>query len=157
MSQVRYIVAIDPGTHTGVAVYSIARDKVLDWYTRDFYTVQDFLVNSFQGMKDQVVVCIEKPPTFLYKRHRTGIAESDQKVMFYAGGTYREAELLAGTLRRLGFTVRIVPPVGRTKWKQEEMELATRSRKRSNPNERDATRLALHYGREERLKLRIKA
>lgn len=138
-----FIVAIDSGAQTGVAIYSRKMGKVLNWYTKDFFTVQEFLTASFE--KDQVDVFVEIPQTMLYARNESAIRKEELTIMYHAGGNRREALLLSQAITRLGFSVTEVAPIRQAKWNSRYMEAATGSKARSNQHERDAVRLVIVY------------
>lgn len=139
-----FVVGIDPGASTGVGILRWSDDKVMWWGTRDFFSVQDLLVANFREPQD-VKVIVEVPPDFAYARNDHLEGKVRDNYIFKAGGNRREAQLLAGAIRKLGFDVVEVSPVREEKWTSEKMRLFARSSKRSNQHERDAVRLALHY------------
>lgn len=148
-----YVAAIDPGQNTGVAVMNYATDEIIWWGTKSFFTVQDFLLNTFKHRQD-VKVIVEVPPGFLYERNEAEESEDEtpgvgrkirDRKMLNIGGVKRESELLAEALRRLGFSVTEVSPVRQKKWTPAKFQLVTKSHKRANKHEMDAVRLAIHY------------
>ena len=64
MRKPTFIVGIDPGTNTGVGIYRTTDKKVLIWTTKDFITVQEYLLNTFSD-KDDVALIVEVPRTML--------------------------------------------------------------------------------------------
>ncbi len=152
-----YVIAVDPGQNTGVAVYSVPKDKILNCYTKDFFTVQEFLSNSFGDCMDQCVVYVETPQKMLYDRHESQMRKEELTIMYKAGENRREAELLARAIKHIGFSkVKAINPIRKEKWKQSDFELATGLKQRTNEHERDATRIALYFGRDERLNAKIR-
>ena len=144
MSNATFIVGVDAGKQTGIGILRRADDKVMGWCTKDFFTTQDFMVETFPNKSD-VKVFVETPAKMLYGRNESGVNKQEQTIMYHAGGNRREAELLAGQLRKLGFTVEEVLPVREAKWDARRMKLFTGSNQRSNSHERDAVRLAKYY------------
>jgi hypothetical protein len=142
------VVGIDPGASTGVGIIRWRDDAVLHWCTQNFFSVQDFLLNTFPH-KHEVKVIVEVPAGFLYDRNtpetdRQPAAIRD-RMMLNIGGVKRESELLVEALKRLGFTVHQFPPVREKKWTPEKFRLKAKSNRRASEHERDAVRLALHY------------
>lgn len=141
-----FIVGIDPGVKTGVGLYSRPQDKVLTWCEKDFFTVQDYLTNSFPD-KSQVMVYVEHPfgGHVMSKKGSQLEGEVQDKYIGNAGGNRREAQLLAESLRRLGFNVELVNPVREQKWDSKRFRLFTGSSESASQHERDAVRLAIYY------------
>ncbi len=140
-----FAVALDPGSVTGVAVYSYTQKKVLGWFSRDFWSVQDFMVNSFED-RTSVEIFVEVPATYFAGRDPARLSKNDLRIIYNSGGVRREALLLIEGLKRLGFTlVTAVPPVTQKKWTAEKLYLATGSNARSNEHEKDSVRLVLKY------------
>lgn len=144
----RLIVGIDPGANTGVSILrkaaKLEKEKVLFWGTKDFITVQDFLINTFPD-RSIVRIFVEHPPTFIYARNDVAAGPIRDKKQQMMAANRKESELLAKQLERLGFEVHLVPPVHEKKWDQKRLELFTGLKKRSSEHERDAVRLAVYY------------
>jgi len=140
-----FVAAIDPGTNTGLAIWSRADDRIIHWCKKDFVTAIEFIENTFGGRKGDVRIFVEHPGRFVYARNADMMSSVREDLISKAGGNRREGELLAKMLIAKGFDVRLVPPVRETKWDQKRFELFTRSRKRATQDERDAVRLAVYY------------
>lgn len=147
------VIGIDAGQHTGIAIYRRKDNKIIFSATKDFYSVQLFIVRSFpdnskkggRNEKLDVKIFIELPKSMLYKRNESDIRNEELKIMFHAGGNAREAQLLAMCLRGRGYEVELVDPVHEKKWDQKRFSLFTGSNKRTSEHERDAVRLASVY------------
>ena len=144
MSKKPYIVGVDPGVHTGIGILQREGDKVLHWCTRDFYTAQTYLANTFQD-RSQCTIFVEVPKGFMYNRNDMSEDKIRDRRMLNIGGVQREAKLLAGSLSRMGFEVHEVAPVQEKKWDQQRFELFARCKRRASEHERDAVRLAFYY------------
>ena len=151
-----FIVGIDPGVSTGVAFWRRRDEKITFSGTKDFYSVQLFIVRSFPdnrpkpgtggiNYKEMVKVFVETPRNMLYKRNESTIRNEELRIMFHAGGNVREAKLLVMCLTARGYDVVSVPPVHAKKWDQKKFTLFTGSNKRTSEHERDAVRLAVHH------------
>jgi hypothetical protein len=141
-----FVVGIDPGVTTGVCIWSRTKDKVLTWCEKDFFTVQDYLLSCFPD-KTNVAIYVEHPfgGHILNKKGASLTGEVQDKYIGNAGGNRREAQLLAESLRRLGFDVELVSPVREEKWDAKKFRLFTGSVKAGSQHERDAVRLAIYY------------
>lgn len=141
-----FVIGIDPGVKTGVALWSRTQDKVLAWCEKDFFTVHDYLISIFPD-KTQVTVYVEHPFGGHIKTKRAAGLTGGAADVYTgnAGGNRREAQLLAESLRRLGFDVELVNPVKETKWDSKRFRLFTGSTKPTSQHERDAARLAVYY------------
>lgn len=149
-----FICGIDPGVSTGVALWRRSDEKIYFSGTKDFYSVQLFLVRSFPdnrgkagtdgiNHKETVKIFIERPNKMLYSRNESTIRKEELEIMFHCGGNRRESQLLAMCLTARGFDVTMLPPIQETKWNQERFTLYTGSRKRTSEHERDAVRFAV--------------
>jgi hypothetical protein len=142
-----FLVAIDPGRTTGLAVYGRSKDRIIYLTSGDFFSIQRILSGMFPE-PDQAMVLIEHPPQFTYRRNRG----SDDRMnrgdahAFAVGGNRREAELLAGAIKLLGFkSVELVSPINQPKWDQRKFEMFAKIHRQTNEHERDAARLAIYY------------
>lgn len=140
--ETKYIVGIDAGTETGIAVVRRADRSIEHLETTDFFGAFDFL-SGFD--KSDLKIYVEIPGTFIYARNngQTGKVRDFHAVSI--GKNIREAELLAEGLTLQGFEVVKVPPVRETKWTAEQFKLIMKSDLRTNSHERDACRLAFIY------------
>lgn len=139
-----FVVGIDAGVSTGVGVWRRADDKVIAHCTKDFFTVQEYLTNTFKSL-DDVTVFVEHPAKFVYGRNKALAGGERDNYTVDVGGNRREAQLLAESLRRQGWDVELVAPVREKKWDAARMRLFTGSVKPSSQHERDAVRLAIYY------------
>lgn len=140
-----FTVGIDPGTSTGVGVLRNSDNKVMAWVTKDFFSVQEFIENTFEGDRERVRIYVEHPPKFIYGRNRGKEGSERDHFMGDAGGNRREAQLLFESLRRQGWDVELVAPVREKKWDAQRFRLFTGSANRANQHEMDAVRLAVYY------------
>lgn len=140
------IVGIDPGVSTGVAIYNRKTSKVLTWCTKDFFSVQEYLMTVLSNI-NEAKVFVEHPFAGHVKTNRAkGLTGGSADVYTAnAGGNRREAQLLAESLRRHGFDVELVNPVREAKWDATRFRLFTGSSKAASQHERDAVRIAVYY------------
>lgn len=132
------IVGIDPGQHTGVAIYDrVSKEWVLR--TEDFWSAYDIL-KTFS--RETTLIVIETPRKFMYARNDkfTG-PDVRNRMSSDMGGNRREAELLAARFESLGFTVNWIVPAG-SKWCAKTLKRYTGITARTNEHVRDAVRLA---------------
>ena len=145
-----FVVGIDPGVSTGIAVLrrQTAREKerVMQWCTKDFFSVQEYLKTVFPD-RDQVKVFVEHPfgGHVMSKKGASLDGKMQDKYIGNAGGNRREAELLFASLVRQGWDVELVQPVKETKWDEKRFRLFTGQGGKNNQHERDAVRLAKYY------------
>lgn len=141
-----FIVGIDPGEQTGIAIYSRKRNSILHVCSSDFVRCQKLLKSSFPN-PGEVKIFVEHPARFLYDRNAESLHGTiRENVLTKMGGNRREAELLARQLVEIGFDdVELVAPVREKKWTQEKFQLRTGKKTRASQHERDAARLAIYY------------
>lgn len=143
-----FVVGIDPGKSTGVGILRRAHgnhpERVMDWCSKDFFTVQEYLASVFPERSD-VKVFVEHPGKFVYGRNAGKTGGERDNFQADVGGVRREAQLLFESLLRSGWDVELVAPVREKKWDAQRMRLFTGSSKSSTEHERDAVRLAVYY------------
>lgn len=142
-----WIVGIDPGVHTGFAVYA---RKPIDyrWHleTLAFWGCFDRL-ESISGDRGLIGVVIEVPNAkrVLYKRKDGESAgRGRERMAANVGSNRREAELLAERIEQLGYTVIRTAPT-KSKWNAKELQRITGITERTNEHVRDAVRLVWDY------------
>ncbi|MER3478838.1 MAG: hypothetical protein C4287_23225 [Leptolyngbya sp. ERB_1_2] len=154
--QAAFIFGIDPGEHTGFAIYDVAerRFRELRTFHHDRYkwTGMHRLLRFIESvipseyLPDEVSILIEHPGRFLYRRTvSNGRALGGDRHILNIGGVRREAELIYGYLaymRQLPF-VQLVPPVNEPKWTAAEAQRWT-GRRDVSQHARDAARLCLY-------------
>jgi hypothetical protein len=149
--------AVDPGEHTGFAIYDFIERRFIETQTFDHPRYKWVGMHRLLNYLDSVIpsvyppevvhVIIEYPPAFVYRRNASagGSASGGNRHAFNIGGVRREAELIFGKLvfeKRLPY-VDLVPPVRAAKWSAADAERFT-GIKRMSQHARDAARLALH-------------
>lgn len=164
--QVRTVIGIDPGTHTGVAVlthHNQALQAVV--YEFDFWGCYDF-VNE-KTFTQTTVLVIEQgglnSPLFssiaarmeaqaraqgrtITPKDREAFRRAENKHAMHVGGANQESELLIRGFRRLGYHVLPYRPVAGKKWQTQEQVLQhTGLRLRTNDHTRVALRSAWEY------------
>lgn len=143
MAQIN-VIGIDPGVDTGVAIYHRELKAITDVYTFDFWECYNWL----RAMKDgpaNAIVIIEAPlKNVMYARQEEKAEQGSQRrnnrMMSNAASNAREAELLAGGIEALGFTVKRVRPT-REKKKADEVRRITGYEGSTNQHVRDAIML----------------
>jgi hypothetical protein len=149
------VVGIDPGQHTGCAMYNRVSGTLREVFTADFWRVRQYVLTL---PADQTLVVIEWPAgnavTFRGKgksrQNRGETAATREKSSRDVGGNMREAELLARGLEEAGYTVvRKTPTKGsQTKLDAPTFERVTGWTARTNEHGRDAGMLCFqHSGR----------
>jgi hypothetical protein len=149
-----FVLGVDPGQHTGSAMYDRTEDRLCWLVTWDFWKLYDNVVENMQS--DQVVIVFEVPKVAggfrLYQRFKEGGQEEvkaggpQSKVAANIGANAREGTLLAQRFADMGFDVWIVPPPKRAKkWTAEDLYRETKFAGRSSEHSRDAARVAWRF------------
>lgn len=132
-----YAVGIDPGKQTGLAIYDRSEQRIIVAETTDFWRVYNRFYASSPDMYD---VFIEMPNT-KHNWHKS----NDNTTSVNVGMAYRESELLAEGLERLGFNVRRVSPKQKgRKLNAEQIRKITGYEGRTSQHVRDAIALCWH-------------
>lgn len=142
MIEKRYIVGIDAGQTTGIAIYDSNQKKILKIHSTDFFGAFTF-VKTLD--RDKFNVVVEVAGEFVYKRNDGEKGMSRDVMIFRMGGTRREGQLMAKGCRILGFNVTEVLPVRAKKWDADQLKRELGYTGKTNEHTRDACRLASHY------------
>lgn len=127
MNRKRYIIGIDPGVKTGIAVWDKDARAFHALRTMTFWTALDYVWDVFDADKTRIVI---ETPTLkmLYRGARTD-KEQDQrsrdKIAMNVGSCQREATLLVERFKHLGFEVKETVPTD-SKWSIEEFQRLTK-------------------------------
>ena len=142
----RKVVAVDPGSTTGLAVIWSGNVQT---HTLDFWQVFDW--EEIGDDLDDTLYIVEAP-------YKTGVTHqrliagqkrlsAQLKIAQNAGGVQREAELLVEGLRRLGYDVVEHEPSTSKKWDHESLEgLIGEWNGPSNEHTRDALMMLVAHG-----------
>ena len=101
------IIGIDPGKKTAVAVYDSTLKRIIDVFMTDFWGIHEYLESEQHDILIKKVV-IEVPRT-KSNWHKKGCDITSANV----GGIYREANLLADGIERMGLKVVRQHPQGK--------------------------------------------
>jgi hypothetical protein len=143
-TKAEHVIGIDPGEHTGVAVYSREARRLVTVETMDFWAAHDYVLSL---SPNRVEVVVEVPGTFLYNAQTASNAAMqsrparDRKAV-NVGGVRMMGELLARRFESKGFVIRRVQPARAKKWDAAQFRRYTGWGQRTNSHERDAARLA---------------
>jgi hypothetical protein len=134
-----YTIGVDPGSSTGVAVFSRTAESILSAQTLDFGRTIEFLEANYPPDCCDVIVedASLNRPTFRKSENR----RIQDRMCRNAGFVQRESKLMIAELRRRGYRVLAVRPASE-KWNQEKMERITGYKKRTSAHARDAIALA---------------
>jgi hypothetical protein len=138
----QFLIGIDCGVSTGVAVYDRKAKKYEGLYALDFWRVLQFVL-TFN--RSDVLIVIENPALnqFSYARHRQ-VGRDALKIARNAGGNCREAELLIAGLQLWKYEVWEIKPVAK-KWTAEQFKRHTGYEGSTNEHVRDAGALVYGY------------
>ena len=132
------VVGLDPGRHTGHAVYHVAEDRLASVKTLDFWQVVE---DATHRDPRHTLYVVERPdlnrPTFF---HGQTSPRKREKISRNVGANMREATLLIEHLKSRGFVVVEVRP-SQTKWSADLFRQITGFAKRTSEHGRDAGRL----------------
>jgi hypothetical protein len=111
MSKPRFLIGIDPGAQTGLAIYDRQQKKLVELRTTDFWNAYGFVTLHDEK---RVEVFIENPglirrPVYQRLSGESG-ANRREKVASNIGENRREAELLIQGIKARGFNVREIKP-----------------------------------------------
>ena len=143
----RYVVGIDPGEHTGVAVYDRDYKQFLAVRTMDFWTAFEFVTANYEASETLLVIengSLNKFTNRQYTEDKS--SATGERISRNVGMNNRESDLLIEGLRRQGFEVREFKPIsGNGKWSPDQARRYTGYTGRTNEHVRDAMRLAFIY------------
>lgn len=145
MIENKLTLAIDPGTHCGIAIYDPKQKKIVKIHSTDFFGAFTFLKTLDRA---EFNIVVEVPGEYVYKRNDGEKGMSRDVMIFRMGGTRREGQLMAKGCRILGFNVKEVLPVAAKKWDAAQMKREIGFDEPTNQHVRDAARLAHHYSSE---------
>ncbi len=137
------VIGIDPGKTTAIAVYDKENKKITSVSESDFWGCYRWLdqgIKDSQGYSLNTVECIViEVPRTKTNWHKKGCDITSANV----GGIYREAELLADGIGRLGFKVIRQHPQG--KYTHKQVVKLTGWTERTNEHKRDAIMLCFGH------------
>ena len=154
MSDARYLIAIDPGKQSGVAVWDYARQCVMNVYTFNFWQLHDFVLEQYQP--DDGVILIESSESQSYLWHAQGKNRAvTGKVGRSVGANNREASLLAERFASRGYSVGTVKPKN-TKLSAEAVKRLSGYQGRTNNHNRDAIMICVNHNTPAKLAFTLK-
>jgi len=130
----KFVIGVDPGTHTGYAVYSVERRAFLEILTLTFWETFD-MVTQYNPEWTKIVVEVPSTKAVWQAMPKTGL-RSLQRQAVNVGGVLREAELMADGLFNAGYLVIRAHPIGKTDKKR--FQRVTGFMGRLNQHQRDA-------------------
>lgn len=136
-----YSIGIDPGKHTGFAVYDLRTERFARLETLDFWSAFGAVMLYQPEMLSRVVIELPDTKHIWHKDAATRSAMQRQAVN--VGSVLREAELLSMGLRKAGYPVENANPRGKVD--EKKFKMITGWTGRSNQHCRDAGLLC--YGR----------
>jgi len=131
----QYIIGIDPGVHTGFALYDPA--------ARAFRTVASMpILDAIQAVRTYHAGGLVKCVVFEDARLRTWFGTKGREVLQGAGSIKRDCSIWAEFLASLGLAYKCVKPArGATKWNAEAFATRTGYTGHTNEHGRDAALL----------------
>lgn len=132
----RYVIGVDPGVTVGLAVWDRLERKFQAITSTDFWGVFDWAEKYPPDTCRFVVETADSAPVFWQRKAGAANANTLAKIARNVGQVTREAQLLVRGLRRLGYDVSEIKPMG--KQKDQEFRRLTKWNQRTNQHERDA-------------------
>lgn len=126
-------IGIDPGEKTAIAVYCSTSKRIIDVFMTDFWGAYEYVQDNQNDILIKKVI-IEVPKTKT-NWHKKGCDITSANV----GGIYREANLLADGIEKLGLKVIRQHPHGKVD--AEYIKKYTGWQKATNEHKRDAIML----------------
>lgn len=125
----RFIIGIDPGNDTGLAVYDNHKGRFIKLETLDFWGIYDAcnVLSVTVGLPNECLFVIENPNLIsgLYARNQGEKGAARDKIAQHVGGNKMQASLLIQRFESMGFKVLPVSPQRRKKWSHEDMVAIT--------------------------------
>ncbi len=146
-SKKRFVVGIDPGVKTGIAIWDRDHKEFRQISTWDFWDTVFALTRSTIYTPDSCLIVIEVAhyaPTYSHLKAEGQNKNTLSKIARNVGQVTREAQLLAEGLLRFGYEVQEVRPQGKAKKAADDVrqfQRLTGWMERTNQHERDAARL----------------
>lgn len=130
-------IGIDPGKKTAIAVYDSITKRIIDVFMTDFWGAYEYLESEQHDILIKAVI-IEVPRT-KSNWHKKGCDITSANV----GGIYREANLLANGIERMGLKVVRQHPQGKVD--AAYVKKITGYQGKTNEHTRDAIMLCWGY------------
>lgn len=139
-SKIRFRIGVDPGMHTGVAVYDMQAEQFTRLVELDFWRAFEYLV-TFPPAETELHIEDPSKISTIYARNQREAGAARDMMAQRVGGNKREATLLVEGLERKGYRVERVAPRRRSKWSDADFRAITQHDARTNEHVRDAARL----------------
>jgi len=150
----RFVVGIDPGVKTGIAIWDRESGSLVMVETMDFWGVMLPLVCDIDNLSpgnvirntntEFVVEIAHYAPTFRERRGKASNVGTMDRMARNVGGVTREAQLIVSGLRACGYIVTEQKPLGKAKKAADDraqFERLTGWTKQTSQHARDAARL----------------
>lgn len=138
----RYVIGIDGGVNTGIAVYDRSKRELTTCQTMTFWGVYEEIVNLRNPRETLIIIEDPEQNRPIFKHLHSQAAQS--KLAGNVGGVKRESRLLMEGLRRRGFEVIAVRPTT-GKVKADYFAQLTKWKGRTSQHARDAAMLCYGY------------
>lgn len=150
MNKPQYVIGIDPGKHTGFAVYDRHTRQLIDLRTSTFWTTVFDLERYLEdcgALNFEVVIEDVTQLKAVFQKQGDGSSRKREHIAQGVGSVKRDAELLIQFIEAKGIRLnKMVPRKGGTsKMKVEAFNALTKWNKSSSEHSRDAAMLV--FGR----------
>lgn len=140
------LLGIDPGKHTGIAVWDCKEQEFLDISEKDFWSTYEH-GKKLKASGRKIVAYVEDPSGNSPVWHGNEKPQAVRaKIAQRVGRNKQEAELLMEGLRRAGIPVRPIVPK-QQKWDAKTFKNITGYEGQTNSHKRDAARMV--FGRKQ--------
>ena len=143
MSKTKYFIGIDPGVHTGLAVWDAEGRKFVRVETIGIVTAMVEIVEflRYRGAEDDCTLIIEDARQRKWIPQEKSLSQFKGRAMG-AGSVRRDCEIWEEFCKREGFEYTAIPPrAGATKWSAEQFGCVTGWKGRTSNHARDAAML----------------
>lgn len=137
-----YVLGIDPGKNTGMALLNIKTEVLEQLWTDNFWGAIAYAKANAHHLHSCVV---EVPDTKHVWQSSKGNTAALQRTAVHVGGVIREAEILSQGIELLGIKLIITPPRGKVD--KEQFARLTGWTRQSNEHTRDAGLLCYQWDR----------
>ncbi|MCB1757517.1 MAG: hypothetical protein KDJ38_18490 [Gammaproteobacteria bacterium] len=150
----RYLVCIDPGVKTGIALYDYDDRKIKHVTTKEFWGAHDYVVGHFTPAEVLILIESSESNGFMWNAKGQGVRAA-VRVARSVGQNNREASLLQQRLTMLGYRCALVKPKNTKKSAAYVAKLSGWNGK-TNEHNRDAIMMCLDNSNRQLFMARMK-
>ena len=141
--QPRYLICIDPGVKSGIALYDYDESRIKHVTTKDFWGVLDYVCGDFPVSSCAVLIESSASDRFMWSAKGRGVNAAVGTARS-VGENNREASLLQQRLSSLGYRCALIPPLN-TKMTADEVRLVSGWQGKTSEHSRDAVMMVMAH------------